>query len=126
MPGEFRVVLVDDQIGRRHRRRCARGLRSEQLDCRDRRAAAIWLDGKIVGDEAGRRSGRQPPDFLWFTDADIAHAPDTLASLVARAEAGNKVLVSLMARLQLQDHGGAFPDSGLCVLFRHALSRLAR
>jgi hopene-associated glycosyltransferase HpnB len=39
------------------------------------------------------------PEFLWFTDADIAHAPDTLRSLVARAEKNGRVLVSLMARL---------------------------
>jgi hopene-associated glycosyltransferase HpnB len=39
------------------------------------------------------------PEFLWFTDADITHAPDNLRQLVARAQEGNKVLVSLMARL---------------------------
>ena len=39
------------------------------------------------------------PEFFWFTDADIAHAPDNLRRLVARAEDGDKVLVSLMARL---------------------------
>ena len=26
------------------------------------------------------------PEFLWFTDADIAHTPDNLRQLVARAE----------------------------------------
>jgi len=39
------------------------------------------------------------PDYLWLTDADIAHAPDTLRSLMARAEGDGRVLVSLMARL---------------------------
>jgi hopene-associated glycosyltransferase HpnB len=39
------------------------------------------------------------PEFLWFTDADIAHSPDNLRQLVARAENGGRVLVSLMARL---------------------------
>jgi len=38
--------------------------------------------------------------YLWLTDADIAHAPDTLASLVARATAEHLVLNSLMARLR--------------------------
>ncbi len=38
--------------------------------------------------------------YLWLTDADIAHAPDTLASLVARATADTLVLGSLMARLR--------------------------
>ncbi|GAA4330799.1 glycosyltransferase [Pigmentiphaga soli] len=40
------------------------------------------------------------PDFLLLTDADIAHAPDNLRHLVARAMAGSRVLVSLMARLR--------------------------
>ena len=35
-----------------------------------------------------------------MTDADIEHAPDTLRSLVARAVAEERVLVSLMARLR--------------------------
>ena len=42
------------------------------------------------------------PDYLWLTDADIEHAPDTLRSLVARAEAEGRVLVSLMARLRCE------------------------
>ena len=39
------------------------------------------------------------PDYLWLTDADIAHAPDNLRRLVARAEADQLVLTSLMAKL---------------------------
>jgi hopene-associated glycosyltransferase HpnB len=38
-------------------------------------------------------------DFIWYTDADIAHAPDNLSCLVSRAEEDQRVLVSLMARL---------------------------
>jgi hopene-associated glycosyltransferase HpnB len=41
-----------------------------------------------------------PPDYYWFTDADIVHAPDSLSGLVATAEARGAVLVSLMARLR--------------------------
>jgi hopene-associated glycosyltransferase HpnB len=41
-----------------------------------------------------------PPKYLLLTDADIAHAPDTVASLVERAETGGYVLVSLMAKLR--------------------------
>jgi hopene-associated glycosyltransferase HpnB len=37
--------------------------------------------------------------YYLLTDADIGHAPDNLASLVARAEADERVLVSLMAEL---------------------------
>ena len=44
-----------------------------------------------------------PPDYLLLTDADIAHAPDNLRRLVARAEAGGLVLASLMAQAALRD-----------------------
>lgn len=37
------------------------------------------------------------PDYILFTDADIAYAPRSVGSLVARAEAGDYVLTSLMA-----------------------------
>ncbi|MBB3898404.1 glycosyltransferase [Roseococcus suduntuyensis] len=39
---------------------------------------------------------------ILLTDADIAHAPDSLRRLVQRAEAGSYALVSLMARLRCQ------------------------
>jgi hopene-associated glycosyltransferase HpnB len=39
-------------------------------------------------------------EFLWFTDADIEHAPDTLLRLVFRAEKNSLDLVSLMVLLQ--------------------------
>jgi len=54
-----------------------------------------------VGHGPGRRTRRPVPDYLLFTDADIAHAPDNLRGLVARAEAGSLTLVSLMARLSV-------------------------
>jgi len=39
------------------------------------------------------------PDYLLFTDADIRHAPTSVASLVANAEAHNRDLVSHMVKL---------------------------
>lgn len=41
------------------------------------------------------------PEFLLLTDADIAHAPDSLERLVAAAHAGGFDLVSQMARLRV-------------------------
>jgi hopene-associated glycosyltransferase HpnB len=41
-------------------------------------------------------------DYFLLTDADIVHAPDNVASLVARAQSGGFDLVSLMAKLQCQ------------------------
>lgn len=42
------------------------------------------------------------PDYLWLTDADICHAPESLAQLVAKAESEQLALVSLMVRLRCQ------------------------
>ncbi len=43
---------------------------------------------------------RHAPDFLLFTDADIVHADDSVASLAAKAEAEERDLVSVMVRLR--------------------------
>src|SRR5262249_30010001 len=40
-----------------------------------------------------------PPSHVLLTDADVVHAPDTLAWLVAQAQAKGLVLTSLMAKL---------------------------
>lgn len=41
-----------------------------------------------------------PPEFLLLTDADIAHAPDSVRWLVSHARAGGYALTSLMAKLR--------------------------
>ncbi|WP_307172217.1 glycosyltransferase [Streptomyces sp. B3I7] len=48
------------------------------------------------------------PAFLLLTDADIAHAPDSLRSLVAAAETGAYDLVSQMARLRVESRWERF------------------
>jgi hopene-associated glycosyltransferase HpnB len=48
------------------------------------------------------------PEFIWFTDADIAHTSDNLRNLVSRAQDGDKVLVSLMARLSCKSYAEHF------------------
>ncbi len=44
---------------------------------------------------------RSAPDYLLLTDADIAHAPDSLRELVAAARSADLDLVSQMARLRV-------------------------
>jgi len=41
-------------------------------------------------------------EFIFLTDADIVHAPDTLRALVAKAESDRRDLVSLMAKLSCE------------------------
>lgn len=55
--------------------------------------------GKLAAVAQGIAAAGEPA-YLWLTDADIVHAPDTLRSLVARATGERRVLVSLMARLR--------------------------
>ncbi len=50
---------------------------------------------------AGVRERGGPAEFLLLTDADIAHAPDSLRRLVAAAVAHDLDLVSQMARLRV-------------------------
>jgi hopene-associated glycosyltransferase HpnB len=42
------------------------------------------------------------PDYILFSDADVLHASDSLARLVARAEAGGYDLVSCMVKLKCE------------------------
>ena len=56
----------------------------------------VWAQSQGVAYAAAMPD---PPDYLLLTDADIAYAPDTARSLVARARASGLVLTSLMAKL---------------------------
>ncbi|OIK26081.1 glycosyl transferase family 2 [Streptomyces malaysiense] len=47
-------------------------------------------------------AGAREPEYLLLTDADIAHAPDSLRELVAAAHGGGFDVVSQMARLRVE------------------------
>jgi hopene-associated glycosyltransferase HpnB len=100
--GALRVVLVDDGSSD------GTGDIARALD--DARLAVVpgstpppgWT-GKLWALATGvahRTTVEAAPRYLWFSDADIAHAPDTLSRLVARSEAEGLALHSLMARLE--------------------------
>ena len=98
-PGSFHIVLVDD-LSDDGTADLARGLASSRLTVLSGSARPPGWTGKLWAMKQGSdHAATFAPEFLWFTDADIAHSPDILRQLVARAEDGGKVLVSLMARL---------------------------
>ena len=98
-PGDFRVVLVDDQSDD-GTGDLARALNSHRLTVLPGEMRPPGWTGKLWAMRQGvDHAARSAPEFIWFTDADIAHTADNLRHLVARAEEGHRVLVSLMARL---------------------------
>jgi hopene-associated glycosyltransferase HpnB len=101
-PGEFHILLVDDQSSD-GTAEVAWSLRSERVTVLKGSSRPPGWTGKLWALQQGvAQASHQAPDYLWFTDADIAHTPDNLRRLVARAEGGKLVLVSLMAKLHCE------------------------
>jgi hopene-associated glycosyltransferase HpnB len=101
-PGPFRVILVDDNSSD-GTAKVAEGLGNQgALTVLKGAPLAPGWTGKLWAMSQGvatATAGETAPRYLLLTDADIAHAPDSLRRLVARAEAKNLALTSLMARL---------------------------
>jgi hopene-associated glycosyltransferase HpnB len=106
--GPFKVILVDDASsdGTAEAARAAaeRLGRPERLEIIAGAPLPAGWTGKLwaVSQGVARAEGDAPrmaPKYLWLTDADIAHDPDNLSRLVARAERGRLALTSLMAEL---------------------------
>jgi hopene-associated glycosyltransferase HpnB len=68
------------------------------LACPEEHRGCASVDAPASGDPSSLTS--TPRDFIWFTDADVVHAPDTVRRLVSRAEHGNLDLTSLMVLLE--------------------------
>src|SRR6266702_1850205 len=108
-PGPFAIVLVDDQsrdaTAEAARACAARQGAAERWTIVPGRPLPAGWSGKIWAMKQGiehlERPGN-PAAYLLLTDADIAYAPDTLRTLVARAQAGDLVLASLMAKLRCE------------------------
>jgi hopene-associated glycosyltransferase HpnB len=104
-PGDYRLVLVDDAsddgTADGARTAAAASGAADRLGLIAGRPLAKGWTGKLWAVSQGvKAASRTAPDYLWITDADIAHAAPTLRHLTARAESGRLTLVSLMARLQ--------------------------
>ncbi len=103
-PGALRIVLVNDQStdGTADVARAA-GF-ADRLEILEGAPRPSGWTGKLWALHQGLAKANEngPPDYIWFTDADIAHTPDNLRRLVYRAEKGNFVLTSQMARLNCE------------------------
>lgn len=112
-PGPFRVIVVDDRSSDatgaivRDMAPLAAAV-GVGLEVIDGAPPPMGWAGKPWAMAQGTRAaeaGRPDAAFLLFSDADVVHAPGTVAALVAKAEAEGKAkgggcdLVSLMVRL---------------------------
>jgi len=97
-PGRLQVFLVDDHSSDGT---VAAAGTHERLTVLSAPALPEGWTGKLWAVSAGlTRAAATNPDYILLTDADIVHAPDSVAGLVGRAEAGNLDLVSYMVKLQ--------------------------
>jgi len=106
-PGPFRIVLVDDQSSDRTAEAAKAAAREigmpDKLQVIEGQASPVGWTGKLWAVEQGIEraiADGDAPDYFLLTDADIAHSPDNLRRLAARAHGGGLTLVSLMAKLR--------------------------
>ena len=110
-PGEFPIIIVDDQsddgTAALARKAAEEACKASRLTVYSASELPPGGTGKLwaLNEGISATSGKTP-DFFWFTDADIVHAPDTLRRLVSRAETESLNLVSLMVFLQAK----TFPE----------------
>jgi hopene-associated glycosyltransferase HpnB len=110
-PGEFSIIIVDDHsedgTAALAEKAANESGASQRVKIHSAAQLAPGWTGKLWAlNEGVRVASGDKPDFLWFTDADIEHAPDTLHRLVFRAEKDALDLVSLMVFLQAR----TFPE----------------
>lgn len=106
-PGDFRLVLVDDQsrdgTAQVARAAAAQAGKAALLTVISGRPLPAGWTGKVWAQQQGFdhvNALPQPPDYVLFTDADIAYGAGALAALVGRAQGQRLVLTSLMVKLR--------------------------
>lgn len=113
-PGRFSIVIVDD-----HSQDATASI-ATQVAAENRAAGRLRIvpstslpegwTGKLWALNTGVASAEAAsPDFFWFTDADVTHAPDTLRRLVSKAVRDRFDLTSLMVLL----HASSLPERAL-------------
>lgn len=100
------VVVVDDHSGdgtaEIARDAAAQAAAADRLTVIQAAPLPPGWSGKMWAVSQGvTAAAAREPDYLWLTDADIAHAPQQLSRLVAKAEAERLDLVSLMVLLNV-------------------------
>ena len=97
-PGPIQVIVVDDHSIDGTAQAAGE---SDRLTVISANPLPAGWTGKLWAVAEGLKQAKtMNPDYILLTDADIVHARDNVAGLVARAEAERLDLVSLMVKLQ--------------------------
>jgi hopene-associated glycosyltransferase HpnB len=104
-PGPLKTIVIDDEsedwTAQIARATAANAHACGRVQIIDGKSRPPGWTGKLWAIRQGvDHAEHDRPAYLLLVDADIVLAPDTLRALVARAEAGGLVLVSLMAKLR--------------------------
>jgi hopene-associated glycosyltransferase HpnB len=110
-PVEFSIIVVDDHsedgTAALAQQAANESGASQRVTIYAAAPLAPGWTGKLWAlNEGIAAAAEKAPAFLWFTDADVVHAPDTLRRLVFRAEKESLDIASLMVLLQAK----SFPE----------------
>jgi hopene-associated glycosyltransferase HpnB len=104
--GELRVILVDDRS--EDRTTAIAQQAAEQSDFAHRLTILSgthlpegWAGKVWAMNQGATQAAAESADYIWFTDADIAHDPGVLQALVQKAVTEDLDLVSVMAQLRI-------------------------
>lgn len=106
-PGEFSIVLVDDQStdGTADVARSIASASARNITVLNGSERPTGWTGKVWAMHQGiaAASASEPvPDYLLLTDADIGYRPNVLRSLMANAQANDRAMTSVMAKLKCE------------------------
>ncbi|MBE9241434.1 glycosyltransferase [Synechocystis salina] len=112
-PGPLRIILVDDQSSDNTgtvAQRIATDLGyGDRLEVVSGQPLPPGWSGKLWAVEQGwqtvqsdKQSPESWPEYIFLTDADITHGPQTIKALVEKAQRENLALVSLMVLLRCE------------------------
>ena len=104
--GLFSIIVVDDDSSdgtAATATHAAQVIRDRPLTVVRSKGPPLGWTGKLWALKQGIAAAETlQPEYLLLTDADIVHAPDTLAWLIKQSSAGRFVLTSLMAKLRCE------------------------
>jgi len=104
---QMHIFLVDDGstdgTAQAARAAAVAEKQAENLTILDGSPLPPGWSGKLWAMQQGiEQAGKTAPDYFLFTDADIEHAPDSVATLVSIAQAGPYDMASFMVKLHCQ------------------------